>query len=146
MSEAASGGGRRIGRRQVITWGVGAATGLFLTSRLGIVQVLAGSAEEVGAGASGPTLDVSSVPKYVTPLLVPPAMPRARKLRTTGGRNIDYYEIAVRQFDQQILPAGLPPTTVWGYGPRSAQGALSSSTPRRSPSRPSGGRRCGSPG
>ncbi|HEU5204743.1 MAG TPA: multicopper oxidase, partial [Candidatus Limnocylindrales bacterium] len=32
------------------------------------------------------------------------------------------YEIAVRQFDQQILPAGLPATTVWGYGPRVAQG------------------------
>jgi bilirubin oxidase len=29
---------------------------------------------------------------------------------------IDYYEIAVRQFRQQVLPAGMPPTTVWGYG------------------------------
>jgi FtsP/CotA-like multicopper oxidase with cupredoxin domain len=28
----------------------------------------------------------------------------------------DYYEIAVRQFTQQILPAGMPATTVWGYG------------------------------
>src|SRR6185369_10117308 len=28
----------------------------------------------------------------------------------------DDYEIAVRQFQQQILPPGLPPTTVWGYG------------------------------
>lgn len=28
----------------------------------------------------------------------------------------DYYEIAVRQFRQQILPEGLPSTTVWGYG------------------------------
>jgi FtsP/CotA-like multicopper oxidase with cupredoxin domain len=31
-------------------------------------------------------------------------------------RRIDYYEIAVRQFDQQILPPGLPRTTVWSYG------------------------------
>jgi FtsP/CotA-like multicopper oxidase with cupredoxin domain len=33
-----------------------------------------------------------------------------------GGQNADYYEISVRQFAQQILPAGLPATTVWGYG------------------------------
>jgi bilirubin oxidase len=30
--------------------------------------------------------------------------------------SIDYYEIAVRQFSQQILPLGLPATTVWSYG------------------------------
>jgi bilirubin oxidase len=29
---------------------------------------------------------------------------------------LDYYEIAVRQFQQQILPTGLPMTTVWSYG------------------------------
>jgi hypothetical protein len=28
----------------------------------------------------------------------------------------DYYEIAVRQFRQQILPTGMPITTVWSYG------------------------------
>lgn len=33
-----------------------------------------------------------------------------------GGKRIDYYEIAVRQFQQQILPPGMPPTTVWSYG------------------------------
>jgi bilirubin oxidase len=30
--------------------------------------------------------------------------------------NIDYYEIAVRQFTQQILPTDMPATTVWSYG------------------------------
>jgi FtsP/CotA-like multicopper oxidase with cupredoxin domain len=44
------------------------------------------------------------------PLLIPPAMPY------TAGTNTDFYEIAVRQFQQQVLPAGLPQTTVWGYG------------------------------
>ena len=44
-------------------------------------------------------------------------MPRAGKITIKGGKNIDYYEIAVRQFLQQILPTGMPPTTVWGYGP-----------------------------
>jgi bilirubin oxidase len=33
----------------------------------------------------------------------------------TGG-GADYYEIAVRQFQQQILPTGMPKTTVWSYG------------------------------
>jgi FtsP/CotA-like multicopper oxidase with cupredoxin domain len=28
----------------------------------------------------------------------------------------------MRQFQQQILPAGMPATTVWGYGPRTVQG------------------------
>jgi FtsP/CotA-like multicopper oxidase with cupredoxin domain len=31
-------------------------------------------------------------------------------------KNVDYYEIAVRQFRQQILPTGLPTTIVWSYG------------------------------
>jgi spore coat protein A len=122
MDEWATGGRRLVGRRQVITWGVGTATGLFLTGKLGIVQILATSAGTLGAGSAVPTLDPSSIPKYVTAVLIPPAMPRARKLRTTAGKNVDYYEIAVRQFDQQILPPGLPSTTVWGYGPRVAQG------------------------
>jgi bilirubin oxidase len=44
-------------------------------------------------------------------LVKPPAMPK------TGIRSgADYYEIAVRQFRQQILPNGMPETTVWSYG------------------------------
>lgn len=64
----------------------------------------------------GGTLDPSSIPKYATPLVIPPAMPRTGKIRVKGGRNIDYYEIAVRQFEQQVLPAGHPATTLWSYG------------------------------
>jgi spore coat protein A len=33
------------------------------------------------------------------------------------GKNADYYEIAVRQFQQQILSPPHPMTTVWNYGP-----------------------------
>ena len=62
------------------------------------------------------TADPLSVPKYVTPLLIPPVMPKAGMIVQRKGMNIDYYEISVRQFAQQILPAGLPATTVWGYG------------------------------
>jgi bilirubin oxidase len=63
-----------------------------------------------------PPLDPSGIPKYVTPLVVPPEMPRSGKIQATGGKNIDYYEIAVRQFWQQVLPPGYPSTPVWGYG------------------------------
>jgi FtsP/CotA-like multicopper oxidase with cupredoxin domain len=66
----------------------------------------------------GSGLDHASILKYAAPMVIPPAMPRTRKIRTRGGKNIDYYEIAVRQFGQQILPVadGFGPTTVWSYG------------------------------
>ena len=60
-------------------------------------------------------LDPNAIPKYVMPLVVPLAMPRTRKI-VQRGQLIDYYEIAVRQFRQQVLPAGMPATTVWSYG------------------------------
>jgi FtsP/CotA-like multicopper oxidase with cupredoxin domain len=72
----------------------------------------------------GGTLDPDSVTKYATPMLVPPVMPRAATIPAPGGKPVDYYEISMRQFSQQILPAGLPATTVWGYG------ALSSASKR----------------
>jgi FtsP/CotA-like multicopper oxidase with cupredoxin domain len=43
-------------------------------------------------------------------------MPQAGTIKQPGGKNVDYYEISMKQFSQQILPAGLPATTVWGYG------------------------------
>ena len=64
----------------------------------------------------GGTLDPDSVPKYQTPMLIPPVMPMAGKIKNKMGKNVDYYEISMKQFAQQILPAGLPATTVWGYG------------------------------
>jgi FtsP/CotA-like multicopper oxidase with cupredoxin domain len=63
----------------------------------------------------GGTLDPLSVPKYQTPLLIPPVMPKAGTVKYRG-QKIDYYEISMRQFQEQILPSGMPPTTVWGYG------------------------------
>ena len=68
------------------------------------------------AAIPGGTLDPNAVPKYLTPLLVPPVMPMAGTIKQPGGKPIDYYEISVKQITQQILPASLPATTVWGYG------------------------------
>ena len=46
----------------------------------------------------------------------PPGDAQGRDARLKGGKNADYYEISMKQFSQQILPAGMPATTVWGYG------------------------------
>jgi bilirubin oxidase len=63
----------------------------------------------------------ADVDKYVTPLFVPPAMPDAG---TVEGGTVDYYEIAKRQFLQQVLPAGFPMTTVWGFGAVNTPGSF----------------------
>ncbi|WP_454777691.1 multicopper oxidase family protein [Georgenia muralis] len=104
-------------RRTVLRAG-GAGFGLFLLGSVAGRPV----AWEVPASAAipGGTLDPASIPKYVTPLLVPPAMPRAGRVPLRGGPNADYYEISMRQLAQQMLPEGLPATTVWGYGAVSA--------------------------
>jgi FtsP/CotA-like multicopper oxidase with cupredoxin domain len=74
------------------------------------------------AQAQTPTLDFTLVPKYVTPMLIPPVMPKAGTIKQKGGKNIDYYEISIKQFTQQILPPldingnTLNGTLVWGYG------------------------------
>ena len=65
-------------------------------------------------------LGAKEIKKYQTALLIPPVMPRAGII-LDGNEEIDYYEISMRQFEQQILPEGLPKTTVWGYGAISAE-------------------------
>jgi len=74
-----------------------------------------GASVAFGVPLPGGSLNPAEIEKFATPLLIPPVMPRTSRI-VTRGRNIDYYEIAVRQFDQQMLPAGRPKTTVWGYG------------------------------
>ena len=74
----------------------------------------------------GGTLIPTTIPKYVTPLVIPPVMNKA------PGATTNDYDIAVREFKQQILPGGIwstlnpaigttlpsfPATTVWSYGP-----------------------------
>jgi len=87
------------------------------TVGVAILAICALSVPAVFAQAlPGGTLDPLTIPKYVTPLVIPPVM------NDTGTAND--YDIAVRQFQQQILPGGiwtggggLPATTVWSYGP-----------------------------
>jgi FtsP/CotA-like multicopper oxidase with cupredoxin domain len=73
-------------------------------------------------GADDCILDPGTIDKYYIPLVIPPVM------KNNG--TADSYDVAVRQFGQQILPGGLwatlaaapptaafPATTVWSYGP-----------------------------
>jgi spore coat protein A len=97
-----------ISRRQFMRYGAGAGSAALLWRSGG---------GRAWARPAGGLLDPRSIPKYAMPLVVPPAMPRSA-LPGRRDRGLDYYEIAVRQFEQQVLPPGmgLGATTVWGYG------------------------------
>ena len=84
------------------------------------VATQAGWLERAVAQIPGGSLGPGAIAKFGTSLLIPPVMPRAGIINQRGGKPVDYYEISMRQFDQQILPAGMPATTVWGYGPVSS--------------------------
>jgi spore coat protein A len=92
-----------ITRRLLLKAGAAAGASSLLPGRTAMPRLRA-------AAIAGGSLDAASIPKYVTPLVVPPVMP------PVAAAAIDHYVIAVRQFQQQILPPGLPATTVWGYG------------------------------
>ncbi len=96
----------RLTRRRFLGAGVAAWASLVLPWHVRLSRLFA---------EATPALDPAAVPKYVTPLVVPPAMPFTSTV-SEGGHLVRFYEIAVRQFQQQVLPVGLPATTVWSYG------------------------------
>ena len=88
-------------RREFLARSATAGAGLFLVSRAGVLAV---------PGPAG-LLPASRIPKFVAPLVIPPAMPA-----TSIDGAFDFYRIAVRQFAQQTLPPPLPATPVFGFG------------------------------
>ncbi len=82
----------------------------------GLVAGGRGALQPLFAQVPGGTLDPTYLSKFVMPLVIPPVMPRTSKPGLRAAKNADYFEIAVRQFQQQILPPPLPPTTIWSYG------------------------------
>ena len=103
-----------VTRRTLVHGGIAAGAGVVL--RRG-QPMWAAEATPVTVGA--PPLDPVTIPKYVEPLVVPPTMPQVPRERRPADLpgETDYYEIAVRQFQQAILPASLGlQTTVWSYG------------------------------
>ena len=101
-----------ITRRAFLRYTGGTVLTWFAFNKFGVPKAI--------AQIPGGSLDPLTVPKFQTPMLIPPVMPTAGRIVVRGGKNADYYEISVKQFTQQILPEGLPATTVWGYGAVSA--------------------------
>ncbi|HTN82528.1 MAG TPA: multicopper oxidase [Sorangium sp.] len=104
-------------RRQLLKYGLATTGGLLVLRRGGMARAVIDACPI--PSAQGPTLpgvDIAAF-RYSRPLLIPPTMPRANGRHDLGAR-FDRYEIAVRQFPQQVLPPemDLPQTTVWGYG------------------------------
>jgi FtsP/CotA-like multicopper oxidase with cupredoxin domain len=100
-------------RKQLLQYGAAAGASLYVPLHFDLPRAR--------AQLPGGTLPPGSITKYALPLVIPPAMP-GRRAQRNG--EVDYYEIAVRQFRQQILPPGLPQTTVWSYGARNAPNTL----------------------
>ena len=86
-------------------------TGLSALAWAVLILVLMGNVCSVFAAEP---LDPEDISKFVDPMVIPPAMPRAGNPKRH--KSICKYDIAVRQFQQQILPFPLPKTTVWSYG------------------------------
>ncbi|GAA3731471.1 multicopper oxidase domain-containing protein [Plantactinospora mayteni] len=91
-----------VSRRKLIVAGVAGGAGLLLPP-----------ARRVRADGPAPSTGAAGIPKYVTELRIPAPMP---PLPGSAECPFDEYVIGVRQFRQQVLPPGLPATTVWGYG------------------------------
>jgi spore coat protein A len=122
------------GRRTFIkTLGLAGAAALILPDKRLMPEAL--------AQIPGGTLDPALIPRFVSPLFELPPMPRSKLEdgdddddgdrqeqqdkekqtveeldRSKNSKKIDYYEIAVRQIEQQVLPPGFPCTTVWAFG------------------------------
>jgi spore coat protein A, manganese oxidase len=107
-----------LSRRDFLRIAGGGGAGLIFIGQIGgqLFQMPVAAAQIPGG-----TLDPTTVPKYATAMLIPPVMPRAGTITMRGGKPVDVYEISMKQFSQRILPAGLPATTVWGYGAVAAQ-------------------------
>jgi bilirubin oxidase len=93
-------------RRQLVKAGTVTGAALLVPGAL-----LARRRPALADSVPGGTLDPTTVPKYATPLYVTPVMPRSASSST-----VDTYAISVRRFTQQVLPSGMPATTLFGYG------------------------------
>ncbi|MEV4414121.1 multicopper oxidase domain-containing protein [Catellatospora sp. NPDC049609] len=93
-----------VDRRRILqaTAAIGAAT---------VLSQQGGWAWAAERGRAG-TLNPRRIRKYVTPLTVPSVLPPAHD----DASGPVHYRLGIRQFRQQILPKGMPRTTVWGYG------------------------------
>ena len=131
-----------FGDRSRLAIGLVVAVSLAVLAVVLVASPADSSTSEPPHPVAGGSLDPATIPKYQEPLVIPPAMPRTQVVNGKG-KQIDYYEIAVKQFEQYILPEGLvrgptpstrprsgatPPCWIRARSPRAAP-----STTRRSP-------------
>jgi spore coat protein A, manganese oxidase len=88
-------------RRQVLKGGVAA----------GAAAAIAGPHLLRSRTAEAATIDPNTIPKYVTPLFILPAMPP-----TSNTASSIKYDVSQRRIAAQVLPSGFPTTLVNGYG------------------------------
>ena len=77
---------------------------IYSLSLIGLIWPLAAQAAlptiPAFPGADYNVLDPAAIPKFVQPLVIPPVMPKSTDPKAD-------YNIAMRQFQQQILPGGI---------------------------------------
>ena len=127
-----------INRRQFIKLTAGGAVGLYLTSKFGSPQLL--------AQIPGGTLMPGDVPKYLLPLVKPPAMPLSKgsnKTRTNITSPCDssgsgfYHQLTIfQQPPFGVMVLSIIPAPRWTQTHWISSAALSTIPP--SPSRPRG--------
>jgi spore coat protein A, manganese oxidase len=103
-------GMRGLTRRRFLAYGAGIGGGLLIPAGASWARARTASA------FSTPTLPGANIPKFRDPLRILPAMPRNSRVTDSSGTSIDVYQIASARFRQQVLPSGMPSTTVFGYG------------------------------
>lgn len=70
-------------------------------------------AEAAASCAKKTPLDPHTILKYHSRLAVPPVF---APLVSCGDPETQYFAVDISEFKQQVLPEGMPLTTVWGYG------------------------------
>ena len=89
----------KLSRRSFLAGSAAAGTSLFLYHFVGGVKTIV-------AEIPGGTLATDDIEKFVTPMLIPPVMPKVAQIRERGGKPIDYYEISVKQFNAADAAGG----------------------------------------
>ena len=95
-----------VTRRQMLKAGA-VAVGAAAIPAVPLISSDAALAQPVPGGS----LDPTTIPKYVTPLYITPALPKVGRTA-----DVDIWSMAARQIRQQILPYGYPGTTVYAFG------------------------------
>ena len=112
-------GGDMITRRDFLKLTGGSTVAWYVATQSGWIQ-------RAAATVPGGTLDPGSVSKFVTPLLVPPVMPRAGTIAATFSRRVATVSV--------LRPSGLSAGTFVGLGRRRM-----TSSPTATPNSSAGG-------